>query len=198
MRDNDLPVGEVPVFLTSLFVNLAIAAVLFVVLGGRELMSRRIDADDMDQAAESDEPDERPSSRRTSGPAATPTSRSQATSAPVETSTAQKVSVDQVVTLVAFLVVAVVALAFDRNIGFTAITAAVLLTALYPAAQRALSPRSPGRPSCYPADRGWRHQRGGPGGGVGGLIDQILGYSAIVVAIGPRLVWAVVVAPGWL
>jgi hypothetical protein len=27
---------------------------------------------------------------------------------------------------------------------------------------------------------------------------QILGYSAIVVAVGPLLVWAVVVAPGWL
>jgi len=27
---------------------------------------------------------------------------------------------------------------------------------------------------------------------------QILGYSAIVVAVGPLLVWALVVAPGWL
>lgn len=27
---------------------------------------------------------------------------------------------------------------------------------------------------------------------------QILGYSAIVVAVGPLLVWAAVVAPGWL
>ncbi|MGI8653036.1 MAG: hypothetical protein ACR2I7_09595 [Geodermatophilaceae bacterium] len=27
---------------------------------------------------------------------------------------------------------------------------------------------------------------------------QILGYSAIVVAVGPLLVWALVVVPGWL
>ena len=27
---------------------------------------------------------------------------------------------------------------------------------------------------------------------------QILGYSAIVVVVGPLLVWAVIVAPGWL
>jgi len=44
--------------------------------------------------------------------------------------------VDQVVTLVAFLLVAVLALVFDRNIGFTAITAAVVLTALFPKAQK--------------------------------------------------------------
>ena len=46
MRQNDLPVGEVAVFLTSLVVNLAIAAALFLVLGGRELTSRRIGADE--------------------------------------------------------------------------------------------------------------------------------------------------------
>src|SRR3954471_19741545 len=46
MRDNDLPVGEITVFLTSLIVNLLIAVVLFVLLGGRQLASRRIDADE--------------------------------------------------------------------------------------------------------------------------------------------------------
>ena len=39
---------------------------------------------------------------------------------------------DQVLTLVAFVAVAVIALAFDRNIGFTAITAAVILAMLSP------------------------------------------------------------------
>ena len=47
MRDNDLPVNEVAVFLTSLIVNLLIAVLLFVVLGGRDLASRRIDPDEM-------------------------------------------------------------------------------------------------------------------------------------------------------
>ena len=46
MRDKDLPVGEVTLFLTSLMVNLAIAVVLFLVLGGRSLASRRIDVDE--------------------------------------------------------------------------------------------------------------------------------------------------------
>ena len=54
---------------------------------------------------------------------------------PVRTTTTQEatgVRLDQVLTLVAFLGVAVVALAFDKNIGFVAITAAVLLAALSP------------------------------------------------------------------
>ncbi|MGH3370633.1 MAG: SLC13 family permease, partial [Nocardioidaceae bacterium] len=46
MKENDLPVGEMTIFLSSLFFNLAIAIVLFFALGGRELMSRRIDADE--------------------------------------------------------------------------------------------------------------------------------------------------------
>ncbi len=49
---------------------------------------------------------------------------------------APKVVVDQVITLIAFAAVAVVALVFDKNIGFTAITAAVILTALFPQQQK--------------------------------------------------------------
>src|SRR3954466_12000439 len=41
MAENDLPVNELGIFLTSLLVNLAIAIALFFALGGRELMSRR-------------------------------------------------------------------------------------------------------------------------------------------------------------
>ena len=47
MADNDIAGGEIAVFLTSLVVNLLIAVALFVVLGGRELMSRRLDPADM-------------------------------------------------------------------------------------------------------------------------------------------------------
>ena len=46
MESADLPSSEVAVFLSSLVVNLVMAVILFVVLGGRELMSRRIDPDD--------------------------------------------------------------------------------------------------------------------------------------------------------
>jgi di/tricarboxylate transporter len=47
-----------------------------------------------------------------------------------------KATPDQIITLVAFALVALVALYFDRNIGFAAITAAVVLTALFPKDQK--------------------------------------------------------------
>jgi Na+/H+ antiporter NhaD/arsenite permease-like protein len=120
MRENDLPVSEVGLFLASLLVNLAIAVVLFLALGGRELASRRIDPGTT-------------ATRTQTGTRAEPGAGTR-TEPGTETTTA--VQTDQVVTLLAFLVVAVIALAFDRNIGFAAITAAVVLTALFPKQQK--------------------------------------------------------------
>ena len=131
MRDSDLPTNEVALFLASLVVNLLIAVALFLSLGGRELMSRRIEV-------EEDTTDE-----ATGGTGGVSGSRprpgnggtSVATADP-DTKTGSGIPVDQVVTLFAFLAVAVIALVFDRNIGFAAITAAVLLTAFFPAEQK--------------------------------------------------------------
>jgi Na+/H+ antiporter NhaD/arsenite permease-like protein len=113
MRENGLPGNEEAVFLASLVFNLAIAVVLFLVLGGRELRGRRIGDDEPD--AES-----RPSGG----------------GAPAAVATRRTIVADQVITLVAFVAVALVALVFERNIGFTAITAAVVLTALFPKEQK--------------------------------------------------------------
>ncbi|MDF1603912.1 SLC13 family permease [Nocardioides sp. YIM 152315] len=120
MSQNDLPNSEITIFLASLFVNLALAVVLFVVLGGRSLLSQRIDPDEDDTLA---------ADLHRGG--ATVPARGMGTSAPVGTQ-ALGVRRDQVLTLVAFLAVAVVALAFDKNIGFVSITAAVLLAMLSP------------------------------------------------------------------
>ena len=120
MEDAGLPVNEVVVFLASLVVNLIMAVILFVALGGRELMSRRIDADD-DAGRSLDDDLHR-------GGATVP-ARGYGTSAPTGTAAAG-VKRDQVLTLVAFVAVAVIALAFDKNIGFVAITAAVSLAIL--------------------------------------------------------------------
>ena len=133
MEDSNLPSGELTIFLTSLFFNLAIAIVLFFALGGRDLMSRRIDADEPEHDTEHPAGGTTP----TSGTGGTATdTRTGVTTAGPGTAVSTKLAVDQVVTLLAFLVVAVLALVFDRNIGFTAITAAVVLTALFPKAQR--------------------------------------------------------------
>jgi Na+/H+ antiporter NhaD/arsenite permease-like protein len=122
MAENDLPSSEITIFLASLVVNLALAVVLFVVLGGRKLISQRVDPDE-EQRDSLDEELHR-------GGAVVP-ARGYGTSAPTGTQ-ALGVRRDQLLTLVAFVGVAVVALAFDKNIGFVAITAAVILAMLSP------------------------------------------------------------------
>src|SRR4029453_1944444 len=48
MEDSGLPSSEITIFLARLVVNLILAAILFVPLGGRELMSRRVDPEEPD------------------------------------------------------------------------------------------------------------------------------------------------------
>ena len=133
MRENDLPVSEAGLFLASLFVNLAIAVVLFLALGGRELVSRRIDPD---ETVEEELGGVGGSTTATRTGTGTRAKAGTDTRTEPGTEATTGVQADQVVTLVAFLVVAVIALAFDRNIGFAAITAAVVLTALFPKQQK--------------------------------------------------------------
>ena len=121
MEDNGLPASEMTVFLASLVVNLVMATILFLLLGGRELMSQRVDPN---------EPDTLTEDLHRGG--ATVPARGYGTSAPTGTTQALGVRHDQVLTLVAFVGVAVIALAFDKNIGFVAITAAVILAMLAP------------------------------------------------------------------
>ena len=120
MEDAGLPTSEITVFLASLVVNTIMAVILFVLLGGRELMSRRIDPDDPDTL---DEDLHR-------GGALVP-ARGMGATAPTGTQ-ALGVRRDQILTLLAFVGVAVIALALDKNIGFVAITAAVILAMLSP------------------------------------------------------------------
>ncbi len=130
MEDNGLPSSEITVFLASLVVNTVMAAILFVVLGGRQLMSVRLDADertDPDGAAGGGVPGARPDrASAVSGTGATPTTGTALAAPEVG------VTRDQVLTLLAFVGVAAVALAFDKNIGFVSITAAVLLSTISP------------------------------------------------------------------
>ena len=116
MADAGLPNSEITIFLASLFVNLILAVILFVVLGGRKLLGVQIDPDDPALSDAEDDPQRDGASGPTGGSGGTTTVRG--------------VQLDQMLTIVAFLGVATVALAFDKNIGFVAITAAVLLSML--------------------------------------------------------------------
>jgi len=131
MEDAGLPVNEVLLFLASLVVNLIMAVILFVALGGRELMSRRIDADaDADGGGTNPLTPGTPGARDTGGTGATFATGGTTTAPTAATTPTGGVTGQQVLTLVAFVGVAVVALAFEKNIGFVAITAAVLLSML--------------------------------------------------------------------
>jgi Na+/H+ antiporter NhaD/arsenite permease-like protein len=120
MADADLPNSEIAIFLSSLFVNTILAAILFVVLGGRKLLSKRVDPEEPDDTDE-----------RLHGGGASVPARGTGTST-ATTTQALGVRRDQLLTLFAFVLVALVALIVDKNIGFTAITAAVILAMLSP------------------------------------------------------------------
>jgi Na+/H+ antiporter NhaD/arsenite permease-like protein len=145
MEDSGLPSSEMTIFLASLFVNLAIAAILFFVLGGRKLMSLRLDADETLEGDGTDGHD----GTGSGGSAATGHAGGTATAAhhdpsalsgtgatPTTGTTVaapeQGIRRDQVLTLLAFAGVAAVALYFDKNIGFVSITAAVILSMISP------------------------------------------------------------------
>ncbi len=125
MEENGLPSAELAIFFASLVVNLIMAAILFVLLGGRRLMSQRIDPDDPDNI----DPSALDEDLHRGGVGVS----GRGTGTLVQTRTqGHGVRRDQILTLVAFLGVALVALVFDKNIGFVAITAAVVLAMLAP------------------------------------------------------------------
>ncbi len=124
MREAGLPSSEITIFLASLVVNLIMAGILFVLLGGRRLMGMRIDPDAPDTIDED-----------LHGGGASVTARGFGVST-ATTTRSTGVRTEQLLTLVAFLGVAVVALVFDRDIGFVAITAAVILAMLSPEQHR--------------------------------------------------------------
>jgi di/tricarboxylate transporter len=140
--DEGLPGSPVAVFLGSLFFNVAIALVLFLLLGGRQLLGRKIAAT-VPAEAEA----ERAEATVVSGHGASPGPAVGGGSGAVGggsgavgggSGTAPeerpKVTIDQVLTLAGLAVVAVLALVFDLDIGFVAITVATVL-ALFAAAR---------------------------------------------------------------
>lgn len=121
MEANDLPTSELTVFLASLIVNLIMAMILFVLLGGRELIARRVEVDGGDDTLDDD--------LHRGGASISARGTGTTTEAMTQSRGVRR---DQVLTLIAFAGVAIIALAFDKNIGFVAITAAVILAMLSP------------------------------------------------------------------
>ncbi|WP_226343679.1 SLC13 family permease [Agilicoccus flavus] len=122
MAENGLPTNEIAVFAVSFVVNLLIAALLYAVLGRNLARGGRVDAAVDTDAAHASLP-----------------SPGGATAVSAETGAGAghgKATTAQLITLFMFIAVAGLSLVFDKNIGFTSITGAVLLTAMFPREQK--------------------------------------------------------------
>jgi di/tricarboxylate transporter len=137
-----LPGNQLAVFLSSLLFNLAVALVLFLVLGGRQLLGRRVRAT---VPAGAEHLEAEPAGATTvrghgapPGPAVgggdTDGDGDDDGDDGVAPQQPARVGLDQVLTLVGLAAVAVLALVFDLDIGFVSITVATVL-ALFAAAR---------------------------------------------------------------
>ncbi len=121
VEDEGLPSSPLAVFLGALLFNLAIAMVLFLVLGGRELVGRKVE---VEVSAESQHAEATTVRGHGAAPGPGVGGGGDEDEHP---DVPQPVSFEQILTLVGLAVVAVLALAFDLDIGFVSITVAVVL-----------------------------------------------------------------------
>lgn len=143
----ELEASPMAIFLASFFFNLAIAVVLFIVLGGSKLLSTKAGRL-VEQAAESRMGvsvgaraagvtlQGSGSDISQSGVSAKGTSGSSAAGAGHEASKGARPSVPQLVTILGLIALAVISLGFKVDVGFVSITIAIVLALVSPAAQK--------------------------------------------------------------
>lgn len=138
IADTGFAFSPMALFLSSLLFNFAIAIVLFFVLGGRKLSGTRVGhfVESVAEArmnvsvgAKASDVDFKGSGSGTYGP------RDPAGDGTTATKTRQQVF-PQVMTVLGLIVLAVVALGFKVDVGFVAITIAVVLALISPEAQK--------------------------------------------------------------
>ncbi|MCD2185722.1 SLC13 family permease [Actinomycetospora soli] len=119
-----LPSSPLTLFLVPLAFNVVIAAVVFLLLGGRDLMGVRSHHVDEDRADEERADEERDGEDRPDGGSG---------GVAVRERTGTRVSYPQVLTLVAIVVLAVGTVGFGLDVGVLAMSLAVLIGVLSPA-----------------------------------------------------------------
>jgi di/tricarboxylate transporter len=127
-----LPDSSLAVFLGSLLFNLAIALVLFIVLGGRKLMGRKVVVEEPAEEEAALAVSGGTPATRGHGPALAPPVGGGGGADDAHPDRPQPVTFEQILTLLGLVVVAVLALAFKLDIGLVAITVAVVLVLLNP------------------------------------------------------------------
>ncbi|WP_104525567.1 SLC13 family permease [Blastococcus atacamensis] len=128
VAEEDLPSSPLTVFLGSLGFNIAIALVLFFVLGGRSLLGRKVGTEQVPHTAHA-----HGTLVRGHGAAPGPAVGGD-DDEHMHPDVPRPVRFEQILTLVGLVVVAVLALVFDLDIGFVSISVAVVL-ALFSAQQ---------------------------------------------------------------
>jgi Na+/H+ antiporter NhaD/arsenite permease-like protein len=124
VEQEGLPDSAVAVFLGSLFFNLAIALVLFFVLGGRKLIGRKVSvAEAVREEVHAGHGD----GTTVRGHGAAPGPAVGGGDGEPHPDAPQKVTFEQILTLIGLVVLAVLALGFDLDIGFVSISVAVVL-----------------------------------------------------------------------
>jgi Na+/H+ antiporter NhaD/arsenite permease-like protein len=142
VEQEGLPNSSLAIFLGSLFFNLAIALVLFFLFGGRKLIGRKVTADeDLREEAHAEHGASSGVATATGGGSGPEVRGHGAAPGPAVGGDAephpdapQKITFDQILTLIGLVVLAVLALAFDLDIGFVSISVAVVL-AMFSAAK---------------------------------------------------------------
>jgi di/tricarboxylate transporter len=150
VEEAGLPLNEVATFLASLVVNLAVAVLLFVVMGGRDLLRRRAEVPEA-PAGEGDgdgprvlaaspqqgaqvygdaEMEARTEERELERPRETPEAREAPDDQP------QPSRAYQLLTVAGILTLAALTLFFELDIGFVAITIGLVLVLIAPQLQR--------------------------------------------------------------
>ncbi|WP_328427960.1 SLC13 family permease [Streptomyces sp. NBC_00443] len=137
-REN-LPGNEVALFLASLFANLVIAGVVFVVCGGLRLWRQGSLAKGAGDAPQGrgelrDQP-QRTGTGPTTDPGTHPSPTTTAT-ATRETAPTLSLTPPRIATLISLVALVTAVLAFDLDAGLTAITLAVVLSTAWPADSR--------------------------------------------------------------
>ena len=147
-----LEANPMAIFLASFFFNLAIAVVLFVVLGGSKLLNTKTGRL-VEQAAESrmavsigaraagvtlqgSGSDISPSGVSAKGTSGSPAAGASAAGASQEASNGARANVPQLVTILGLIALAVISLGFKVDVGFVSITIAIILALVSPAAQK--------------------------------------------------------------
>ncbi|GCB49689.1 SLC13 family permease [Streptomyces sp. NL15-2K] len=133
-----LPGNEIALFLASLFANLVIAGVVFVLFGGLKLWARgAVEPDESAADASKDASDKGDLPQGGSGPQPTGTGTGTGTAvatrpdAPTTPDTT-RLNPARIATLTSLVALVVAVLAFDLDAGLTAITLAVVLSAAWP------------------------------------------------------------------